>query len=171
MTFGLIRKGAGFLAVSFIAAAAVAQTAGSQGAGQPAAQPTGPALNIPQDVNFVGTTPETNVVRATAIVNEEIITRTDVEQRLALLRGGQTDNVPAEQLARDRAQVLRLLIDETLQIQAARLSELSGSETGLIGYWKFNEGTGTTVADDSPAPHTLTLFGGVTWGTGGPLAP
>src|SRR5690606_12454513 len=44
--------------------------------------------------------------------------------RLALLRGGQTDNVPAEQLARDRAQVLRLLIDETLQIQAARQREL-----------------------------------------------
>lgn len=125
MTFGLIRKGAGFMAVSFIAAAAVAQTAGSQGAGQPAAQPSGPALNIPQDVNFVGTRPETNVVRATAIVNEEIITRSDVDQRLALLLGGQMDQVPPEEVETIRAQVLRRLIDETLQIQAARQREIN----------------------------------------------
>lgn len=125
MTFGLIRKGAGFMAVSFITAAAVAQAAGSEGAGQPAAQPTGPALNLPQDVNFVGARAEPNVVRATAIVNEEIITRTDVEQRLALLMSGQQASVPPEQLERDRAQVLRLLIDEALQIQAARERELT----------------------------------------------
>lgn len=121
MTFGLIRKGAGILAVSFITVSAVAQSAGGQGA----AQPAGPALNIPQDVNFVPTTTEPNVVRATAIVNEEIITRTDVDQRLALLMSGQTGQVPAEELVRLRAQVLRLLIDETLQIQAARERELT----------------------------------------------
>lgn len=120
MTFGLFRKGAGPLAVSFIAATAVAQTSASQ----PAAQPSGPALNIPQDVNFVGAPAEPNVARATAIVNEEIITRTDVEQRLALLLAGQSTQIPAEELARVRAQVLRLLIDETLQIQAAREREL-----------------------------------------------
>ncbi len=120
MTFGLIRKGAGILAVSFVAAAAVAQTANSQGA----AQPSGSPLNIPQDVNFVGTPAESNVVRATAIVNEEIITGTDVEQRLALLLSGQADRIPPEELVRARAQVLRMLIDETLQIQAARQREL-----------------------------------------------
>jgi len=29
-------------------------------------------------------------------------------------------------------------------------NELSGNEANLAGYWKFNEGTGTTVADASP---------------------
>lgn len=121
MTFGLIGKGAGLLAVPFIAAAAVAQTAGGQGA----AQPTGSPLNIPQDVNFVGTRPGPNVARATAIVNDEIITRTDVDQRLALLQAGQRAELPPEELERNRALVLRQLIDETLQIQSAREREIA----------------------------------------------
>ncbi len=121
MTFGLIRKGAGLLTVPFIAAAAVAQTAG----GQPAPQPAGPALNIPQDVNFVDAQSQPNVARATAIVNEEIITQTDIDQRVALRSGGQASQIPPEQMGRLRAQVLRDLIDETLQIQTAREREIS----------------------------------------------
>ena len=37
-------------------------------------------------------------------------------------------------------------------------SELTGTEPGLAAYWRFNEGTGTTVADDSPGNHTATLY-------------
>ena len=135
MTFGLIRKGAGFMAVSFIAAAAVAQTAGSQGTGQPAAQPTGPALNIPQDVNFVGTRPEANVVRATAIVNEEIITRSDVDQRIALFMAAQEIELPADEMERLRQRVLRNLIDEALQIQAARDREITVEQRQIDQYY------------------------------------
>jgi hypothetical protein len=42
-------------------------------------------------------------------------------------------------------------------------SELTGSETGLVGYWKMNGlvgGSVTTVADDSPSANTLTDTGG-----------
>lgn len=135
MTFGLIRKGAGLLAVSFIAAAAVAQNAGGQGAAQPA-EPAGPALNIPQDVNFVPTRSEPNVARATAIVNEEIITRTDVDQRVALFMAAQRVQLPAEELERLRQQVLRSLIDETLQIQAARQREITVEQRQIDAYFE-----------------------------------
>ena len=57
------------------------------------------------------------------------------------------------------------------QVQASRLSELTGTEPGLAAYWRFNEGSGTTVADDSPNNHTATLFNTVTWMSGGPVAP
>ena len=55
------------------------------------------------------------------------------------------------------------------QVQAAMLSELTGTEPGLAAYWRFNEGTGATVADDSPSNHTATLYNTTTWMGGGPL--
>jgi hypothetical protein len=54
-------------------------------------------------------------------------------------------------------------------IQATMSSQLAGSEPGLVGYWRFNEGAGTSVADSSPGGRTLTLFGGAAWIAGGPL--
>ncbi len=61
-----------------------------------------------------------NVRKATAIVNGDIITDTDVEQRLALVllanQGGRISDEEREIL---RLQVLRNLIDEKLQIQEA----------------------------------------------------
>ena len=56
------------------------------------------------------------------------------------------------------------------EVQAAMLVDLTGTEPGLAAYWRFNEGTGTTVADDSPNNHTATLFNTVAWMDGGPLA-
>jgi hypothetical protein len=45
-------------------------------------------------------------------------------------------------------------------------SELTGSENGLVGYWKFNAGSGTTAVDSSPSNNTGTLSGtGVSWVT------
>jgi parallel beta-helix repeat protein len=37
---------------------------------------------------------------------------------------------------------------------------------GLLGYWPFDAGTGTTAADATGNGHTLTLNGGATWGAG-----
>jgi hypothetical protein len=54
------------------------------------------------------------------------------------------------------------------QIVGSMTTELSGIEAGLVAYWKFNEGTGTTVADDGPASHVATLIG-ATWVAGGPM--
>jgi hypothetical protein len=55
---------------------------------------------------------------------------------------------------------------------AAQMSiQLTGSETGLIGYWKCNEGTGATAADSTSANHPLTLIGSTGWSTSLPFSP
>jgi peptidyl-prolyl cis-trans isomerase SurA len=65
-----------------------------------------------------------SVVKATAIVNGEIITQTDIDQRLALLIIANGGQIPGDEIERLRQQVLRNLIDETLQIQAAKAEEI-----------------------------------------------
>ena len=37
---------------------------------------------------------------------------------------------------------------------------------GLVGYWKFDEGSGTTTSDASGSGYTATLQTGATWSTG-----
>ena len=37
---------------------------------------------------------------------------------------------------------------------------------GLVGYWKFDDGSGTTAADSSGNGYTATLFNGIGWITG-----
>lgn len=59
------------------------------------------------------------VRKATAIVNGDVITDTDVEQRLNLVLAANQGRVEAEERQRLRLQVLRNLIDEKLQIQEA----------------------------------------------------
>lgn len=45
--------------------------------------------------------------------------------------------------------------------------DTSGSQlTGLLGYWDFNEGSGTTIADKSGFGHSLGLLGGTWTGSG-----
>lgn len=56
-------------------------------------------------------------------------------------------------------------------IQATLVTELTGSEPGLRGYWRFNEGSGTTVAGDGQADQPGTLVNGPLWVSGGPLTP
>lgn len=65
-----------------------------------------------------------SVVKATAIVNGDIITQTDIDQRLALMVISSGGRLPAEEVERLRQQVLRNLIDETLQIQAAKAEKI-----------------------------------------------
>jgi peptidyl-prolyl cis-trans isomerase SurA len=119
MKFGTFRGASGVVALTFLAAAAAAQT----GASQPA--PSGSPLNIPSNVNFVGTPQNANVARATAIVNDEIITRSDIDHRIALFVASQRIQLPAEEMERARAQILRNLIDETLQIQEATAQKIA----------------------------------------------
>ena len=57
------------------------------------------------------------------------------------------------------------------ELQATLTTELTGSEPGLRAYWRFNEGSGTTVAGDGPADQPMTLSNGPLWVAGGPLAP
>jgi len=97
-------------------------TAGAAQDSAPQTSSTAP-LNLPQNPQVFGA-PLPSVVKATAIVNGEVITQTDVDQRVALLAIANGAPIPAEELERLRQQVLRNLIDETLQIQAAKAEEI-----------------------------------------------
>ena len=113
----------------FVGGAAVAVIASSAVAQQDAAQPQAPPnstsnLRLPQNLQVFGNVIP-SVVKATAIVNGDVITQTDVDQRLALLAiANGNQQIPADELDRLRQQVLRNLIDETLQIQAAKTEKI-----------------------------------------------
>ncbi len=84
-------------------------------------------LDIPANLQIFGKL-DPNVRKPTAIVNDSVITGTDVDQRLALI--ALYNNVPVSKIApeekdRLRLQILRQLIDETLQIQEAKTAEIT----------------------------------------------
>ncbi|MBO9581314.1 MAG: peptidylprolyl isomerase [Sphingobium sp.] len=88
------------------------------------------ALELPQSITLMGKA-DPNVRKATAIVNGEVITATDVDQRLALVILANSGKVSDEERERLRLQVLRNLIDETLQIQEARSKKIEISPDEL----------------------------------------
>jgi peptidyl-prolyl cis-trans isomerase SurA len=105
-------------------------------ASAPAAAP-GPSaagLNLPANPQFLA---DTNSVRkATAIVNGAVITGTDVDQRLALFMlasGGA--QIPPEQMKAVREQVLRDLVDETIEIQAAEQEKIKVTDAEINQYY------------------------------------
>ena len=101
---------------------AVAQQGGDPA---PSAQPSSTsALKLPENPQLFGTAMP-SVIKATAIVNGDVITQTDVDQRLALLAIANGGKIPADEAERLRQQVLRNLIDETLQIQSAKSEKIT----------------------------------------------
>jgi peptidyl-prolyl cis-trans isomerase SurA len=100
-------------------ALAAATSAVAQQAEQPASDAnTTSALRLPQNPQLFGQAMP-SVVKATAIVNGAVITQTDIDQRIALRAIASGGRLPSDEIERLRQQVLRNLIDETLQIQAA----------------------------------------------------
>ncbi len=87
-------------------------------------------LNIPEQLTIFGED-NPNVRRATALVNGDIITGTDVNHRLALIVAANGGTVSEEEEDRLRLQVLRNLIDETLQIQEAEANEITISQAEI----------------------------------------
>jgi peptidyl-prolyl cis-trans isomerase SurA len=81
-------------------------------------------ITIPDDVKIFAAANNPNQRRATAVVNGDVITGTDVDQRLALILAANENKVGDEEKSRLRLQVLRNLIDETLQIQAAKAADI-----------------------------------------------
>ena len=53
------------------------------------------------------------------------------------------------------------------QIRDNMCRKLTGSESGLAGYWRFDEGTGTTAGDSSTNSNNGTLTNGPGWVTSG----
>jgi len=124
-------RGASLTLGLVLATAAIAQQAQTGGQAQQPAQPSSAAtLNLPQNPELFGTSMP-SVIKATAIVNGEVITQTDIDQRLALLAIANNTPIPTTELERLRQQVLSNLIDETLQIQAARSEEIEITDADI----------------------------------------
>ena len=117
-----------------VASGAIAQ-ASAQGSAQPQQpqpqgqpQPQAPvntaqSLRLPENAQVFGSAMP-SIVKATAIVNGEVITPTDIDQRLQLLVLSNQAQLSPEETQRLRSQVLRNLIDETLEIQAAKTEKI-----------------------------------------------
>lgn len=109
------------IGMSVLAAATQTPVLAQEAGPGPAPTPQG-ALNIPSNVTLFAVN-NPNVRRATAVVNGDIITGTDIDQRLALILAANNNKISGEEMQRLRLQVLRNLIDETLQIQEAKSAD------------------------------------------------
>jgi peptidyl-prolyl cis-trans isomerase SurA len=110
------------------ASAAIAQD--DQSPAAEASQPGNRPLDLPENPQLFGTTLPA-VVKATAIVNGTVITQSDIDQRLALLAIAQGGALPADQMEALRQQILRNLIDETLEIQAAKADKIDVTDRDI----------------------------------------
>jgi peptidyl-prolyl cis-trans isomerase SurA len=88
------------------------------------------SLKLPQNPQLFGNAMP-SVVKATAIVNGDVITQTDVQQRLALLAIANGGQIPQDQIQALSEQVLRNLIDETLEIQAAKQDKIDVKQSDI----------------------------------------
>jgi peptidyl-prolyl cis-trans isomerase SurA len=126
------RTGIAVLALG-IATAALAQSQTPASPETPAPETSAPGkrpLNLPENPQLFGTTLP-SVVKATALVNGDVITQSDIDQRLALLAISNGGTIPADQMEALRQQVLRNLIDETLQIQAAKADKIKVTDADV----------------------------------------
>ncbi len=116
------RKAVLAAALGGMATIAIAQTAQEQPAQE---QPTtSSALDLPTNLQIFGKA-DPNVRKPTAIVNDTVITGTDVDQRVAMIVAINKLNLKPEERDQLRLTVLRQLIDETLQIQEAKANEIT----------------------------------------------
>ena len=114
----LAARGGSILALLATAASLPAQTVPDRSVPE-----TG--LDIPANLQIFGKV-DPNVRKPTAIVNDTVITGTDVDERVGLILAA-NPGAPVSPADRDRLklQVLRQLIDETLQIQEAKAAEIT----------------------------------------------
>ncbi len=106
-------------AFALLATAGFAQTVDDQ-----TSVPANAGLNLPTVLTTFGKV-DPYLRKATAIVNGDIITGTDIDQRLALIALANGGKISAEETDRLRLQVLRNLVDEKLQIQEAKANEIT----------------------------------------------
>ncbi|CAN5363444.1 peptidylprolyl isomerase [soil metagenome] len=115
--FAALRASLLAMAMLSVGASSLAQTVPDVGSAPSS------ALDLPKNMTIFGKG-DPNVRKATAIVNGSIITGTDIDQRLALIITANGGKVADEEKERLRVQVLRNLIDETLQIQEAAANSI-----------------------------------------------
>lgn len=124
----------GWAIAAAMAAGAGAQTAQTAPAGDQAqaedTQVPDTGLNIPANLQIFGKL-DPNVRKPTAVVNDVVITGTDVDQRVALILIANQLQLTAHDMERLKLQVLRQLIDETLQIQEAKAHDVEVSKAEI----------------------------------------
>jgi hypothetical protein len=98
------------------------------------------------------------------VVNESVSALTDTTQT-PVLRIGIGANV-----ALDDFRVWNYARTQA-EIEADLNRELAGTEEGLVGYWRFNEGNGTTVYDSSPYENHGTITSPVWITEAAPVVP
>lgn len=110
-------------AAALLAASAAAAAVAQQSQPEPPTRNSSASLRLPQELVVYGA-PIKPVVKASVLINGEVITQTDVDQRVAMLLSGEQRRPEGDDLERFRNQVLGSLIDEMLQIQAAKSEEI-----------------------------------------------
>ncbi|MBC7504947.1 MAG: SurA N-terminal domain-containing protein [Sandarakinorhabdus sp.] len=93
---------------------------------QETAPPGFSAADLPE-LKIMGDT-DPQLRKAQAIVNGDVITDTDIDQRLALVMAANSGNISEAERPRLRLQVMRNLIDEKLQLQEAASNDIKISE-------------------------------------------
>lgn len=122
---GRILRPAATLGMFVMAGALAAQTVPDSPQTVPDSATPSAGLDLPANLQIFGKA-DPNVRKATAIVNDTVITGTDVDQRLNLILALQNvSNLPDDQRDQLRLQVLRSLIDETLQVQEAKARDIT----------------------------------------------
>lgn len=117
--FAATRRTIAATALAAVAASAIAQTVPDR------ATPETGGLDIPSNLQIFGKL-DPNIRKPTAIVNNTVITGTDVDQRVGLIAAANNvSNLNPEERDRLKLQVLRQLIDETLQIQEAKAADIT----------------------------------------------
>lgn len=97
-------------------------------------------FNLPDDISMLAET-DPNNRKATARVNGNIITGTDIDHRVALTLDANGGKVSPEEMQGLRLQTLRNLIDETLQVQEATAQEMPVDAAEVDGsYARLAEG-------------------------------
>lgn len=114
------------LVLAPLTAAAVLLSGAAMAQG-PSGRNTSEGLSLPENPQIFGKQ-DPNRRTATVIVNGEVITGTDIDQRVALVIAANGGKVSAEEVERLRMQVLRNLMDETLQIQEAKVQDMEVSD-------------------------------------------
>ncbi len=97
------------------------------------AQQAASPLGLPADATALASA-DPSIRKANAIVNGHVLTQTDIDQRVALTIAASDGQIPAAEIERLKLQVFRNLIDETLQIQAAKAAEITVTTAEIDQY-------------------------------------
>ncbi|WP_254605154.1 peptidylprolyl isomerase [Sphingomonas bacterium] len=126
----------------------VQQTASDQTVPDQAVPPTN--LDLPSNLQIFGKL-DPNVRKPTAVVNDSVITGTDVDQRVALIAIANNATLTKDERDKLKLQVLRTLIDETLEIQEAKVEDVTVTTAQINdSYGRVAKNLNKTVAQFGP---------------------